>query len=157
MQSNSYLTTHNGPWATFFLDDEIFAVSAQDVQEVMMQQPLTPVPLAPDHIIGLLNLRGQVMPAIDLRRRLQFEPRPTDKSAVFIVVKAQGNLVSVVVDNVGDVVALGRDRWHPPPDTLSALHRSFIFGICPLDGRTVMGLKVDAMSGEVEPTGKDVG
>lgn len=76
MQSQAPITHKIGPWATFFLDDEVFAISAEDVREVMMEQPLTPVPLAPDHIMGLLNLRGQIMPAIDLRKRLQFLPRP---------------------------------------------------------------------------------
>ena len=62
--------SQDGMWATFRLAGEVLALRVEDVQEVLMVQPLTPVPLAPAHIVGLLNLRGSIMPAIDLRRRL---------------------------------------------------------------------------------------
>lgn len=88
----------SGTWATFFLSGEMFAVPVEHVQEVLMDQPLTPVPLAPRHIRGLLNLRGQIMPAIDLRRRLDFPPRADDASGSILVVKTSTQLISMLVD-----------------------------------------------------------
>lgn len=142
------VTSQSGRWATFFLADEMLAVRVEDVQEVMMQQPLTPVPLAPSHIVGLLNLRGQIMPAIDLRRRLQFPVRPDDSVSNLLVLKLNGDFISVVVDDIGDVLDLPAENWQPPPDTLVAQHRNFVFAICPIDKHVVLGLRVEALSGE---------
>jgi len=138
----------SGRWATFFLADEMLAVRVEDVQEVLMHQPLTPVPLAPSHIVGLLNLRGQIMPAIDLRERLHFAPREGGGTSSLLVLKAQGHLISVVVDDIGDVLELPAESWLPSPDTLAAPHRHFVFGICPIEKHVVLGLRVDAVSGD---------
>ena len=138
----------SGLWATFYLEDEMLAVPVEDVQEVMMQQPLTPVPLAPTHVVGLLNLRGQVMPAIDLRKRLNFSARVGEKEASLLVLKSEGHLFSVVVDDIGDVLELLPDRWQSPPDTLAAEHRRFVLGICPIEHHVVLGLRVEALSGD---------
>lgn len=145
MISNDGMTSGSGKWATFWLAQEMLAVRVEDVQEVLMEQPLTSVPLAPQHIIGLLNLRGQIMPAIDLRRRLRFPPRTDGKDSNFLVLKTQDHLVSVVVDDIGDVLDLPPDGWRPPTDTLAAEHRDFVFGICPIEEHLVLGLRVDAV------------
>lgn len=135
-------------WATFMLDGETFALRVEDVQEVLMPQPLTPVPLAPDHIVGLLNLRGQLMSAVDLRKRLNFPVRAADDSTNMLVLKGPEGLVSVVVDDIGDVLELPTSQWRTPPDTLAETHRKFVFGICPIDQKMVLGLKVDELSGD---------
>jgi purine-binding chemotaxis protein CheW len=132
-------------WATFKLHGEMFALRVEDVQEVMMGQPLTPVPLAPPHIVGLLNLRGQIMPTVDLRRRLQFPPRDPAAGSAMIVLKTQGVLVSLVVDEIGDVLELPTSGWREPPETLDVTHRGFILGICPIDRHVVLGLNVEGL------------
>jgi purine-binding chemotaxis protein CheW len=143
----------SGSWATFFLADEMLAVPVEAVQEVLLDQPLTPVPLAPSHVAGLLNLRGQVMPAIDLRERLHFPSRARGARRSFLVLKRDGMLTSVVVDAIGDVLDLPADGWRPPPETLAARHRELVFGICPIDGRVVLGVRDEALHDENEPTG----
>jgi purine-binding chemotaxis protein CheW len=135
-------------WATFTLNGEVFALRVHDVQEVLMYQALTPVPLAPDYIVGLLNLRGQIMPAIDLRRRLHFPPRGDAQGASLLVLESQGVLMCIVVDEIGDVLELPSSGWQAAPDTLAAQHRGFLFGICPLDKQVVLGLHVDGLLGE---------
>jgi len=135
-------------WATFRLMNELFALRVADVQEVMMFQQLTPVPLAPPHIIGLLNLRGQIMAAVDLRRRLQFPDRAEGASSSMIVLKAHGAVISLVVDEIGDVLELPAANWRDPPDTLAIAHRAFIVGICPIDGDVVLGLNVEELIGD---------
>jgi purine-binding chemotaxis protein CheW len=138
----------SGKWTTFLLAGELFAVEVEDVQEVLMAQPLTPVPLAPDHVVGLLNLRGQIISAIDLRRRLHFAPREPGMASKLLVLNGAAGHFSVVVDDVHDVLELPYERWRPAPETLDARHRDFVRGICPIDGHMVLGLDVMALSDE---------
>jgi purine-binding chemotaxis protein CheW len=137
-------------WATFFLNGEMFALRVEDVQEVLMHQPLTPVPLAPEHVVGLLNLRGQIMSAVDLRKRLHFPPRTDDAPGSLLVLKGPEGLLSLVVDEIGDVLSLPTAGWCDPPDTLAEKHRGFVFGICPIEKHVVLGLKVAGLSGDDE-------
>ena len=154
MSSDAESFSPSGTWATFKLADELFAVPVEEVQEVLMHQPLTPIPLAPAHIVGLLNLRGQIMPAIDLRRRLHFAPLTSEHSGSIIVLKSRGHMVSLLVDEIGDVLPLAHSLWRPTPDTLPARHRIFVFGICPTQGEIVLGLRVDTLSGDDELPGE---
>ncbi len=135
----------SGKWATFFLAGEMFALEVEDVQEVLMEQPLTPVPLAPEHIVGLINLRGQIISAIDLRRQLHFPPRAEGESTKLLVVTAGGSQFSVVVDDIHDVLELPPERWRAPPETLDQRHREFVSAICPIDGHMVLGLRALAL------------
>ena len=139
-----------GKWATFFLNEEMFGLPVEDVQEVMMDQPLTPVPLAPSHVVGLLNLRGQIMPAIDLRVRLRFPSRAAGQGSSMIVIRSQGASLSLVVDDIGDVLELPANSWRDPPDTLANQHRSFVRGICPIERHVVLALNVDALINDEE-------
>ncbi|MCX5746673.1 MAG: chemotaxis protein CheW [Proteobacteria bacterium] len=145
--------TQVGKWATFFLNSEMFGLRVEDVQEVMMDQPLTPVPLAPEHIVGLLNLRGQIMPAIDLRRRLHFPMRAEGQGSSLIVLRSQGVSLCLVVDEIGDVLELPTASWCEPPDTLATLHRGLVRGICPIDRHVVLGLNVAEIIGDEGRTG----
>jgi purine-binding chemotaxis protein CheW len=140
----------SGKWATFLLAGEMFAIRVEDVREVLMDQPLAPVPLAPAHIVGLLNLRGQIISAIDLRRRLGFPPREPGQAPKLLVLSSRGTPVSVVVDEIGDVLTLPQADWRPPPDTLAASHRDFVSGICPIEGHMVLGVKVAKLSADDE-------
>jgi purine-binding chemotaxis protein CheW len=137
-----------GKWVSFTLAGEVFALRVHDVQEVMMAQPLTPVPLAPEHIVGLLNLRGQIMPAVDLRRWLHFAPREAGADSRLIVLKTHGESLSLVVDAIGDVLDLPEVDWRDPPDTLAARHRGSVVGICPIEGCVVLGLDVRGLLGD---------
>jgi purine-binding chemotaxis protein CheW len=140
----------SGKWLTFWLAGEMFGLRVEDVQEVLMQQPLTPVPLAAEHIVGLLNLRGQIMQAIDLRRRLHFPPRTDGGNSSLMVVKQDENFVSLLVDDIGDVLELAPEDWREPPDTLAAQHRGFVLGICPIENHVVLGLRVESLSGDTD-------
>lgn len=133
--------TQSGHWATFLMDREQFAVPVEAVQEVLLMQPLTPIPMAPPQFVGLLNLRGTIMPAIDVRVRLGYPPPEARLQSKLIVLKTPEGLVSMVVDEIGDVLELPGSGWHPVPDTLAARHRDFVFGIFPLDGQVLLGLK----------------
>lgn len=140
--SHNHNDVQTGQWATFHIGGEQFALPVEEVQEVLLKQPLTPVPLAPSEILGLLNLRGAIMPAIDLRRRLGF-PDGDEKEQKLLVLRGAEGPVSVVVDDIGDVFELEGKGWRPVPDTLESNHRSFVFGVFPMEGQVLLGLKVD--------------
>lgn len=132
-------------WATFYLGKEIMAVPVEGIQEVLMSQPLTPVPLAPSYIAGLLNLRGELISTIDLRTRFKVHSDASRTSQILLVLKHLDHHVSVIVDDIGDVLELPASRWQPPPDTIAKQYRAFVSGICPLDGKMVLGLHIDSL------------
>jgi purine-binding chemotaxis protein CheW len=141
----SQTVTQTGQWATFFVNKEQFAVPVEDVQEVLLSQPLTPVPLAPKEIVGLLNLRGAVMPAIDLRVQLGLGQVVASDEHKMLVINTGEGLISIVVDDIGDVFELMGDGWREAPETLLGNHREAIFGIYPRDGQMILGLKTAAV------------
>ena len=105
-------------FCTFYLDDLLFGVPLTDVQEVMKHTAMTLVPLAPSVVSGLINLRGQIVTAIDLRQKLEFPPRRTRKLPMNVVVNNDEGAVSLLVDEIGDVVEVNEDAFEPPPETL---------------------------------------
>src|SRR5262249_25676126 len=105
-------------FCTFFLDDLRFGVDVQKVQEVVPYQEMTPVPLAPPTVRGLLNLRGQIVTGIDLRRRLELEDRPEWQLPINVVLRGGDSPVSFLVDEIGEVIDVSADACEPPPDTL---------------------------------------
>lgn len=128
--------------ATFWLDGDLYGVEVAHVQEVLKTQTLTRVPLAPAAVAGLINLRGQVVTAIELRERLGLPPRPEDTAAVVIVVRLQGEAVSLLVDSIADVVDVQARDFEPPPDTMDGSARHLIRGAYKLSGQLLLALDV---------------
>jgi purine-binding chemotaxis protein CheW len=127
-----------GQLATFWLDGDLYGVEVAHVQEVLKSQGLTRVPLAPAAVAGLINLRGQVVTAIELRERLGRPPRPEGTDAVVIVVRLHGEAVSLLVD----VVDVDPADFEAPPDTLDGAGRELIRGAFKLDGHLLLALDV---------------
>jgi len=113
-------------FCTFFIDKQFFAVPVQQVQEVIRYQEMTRVPLVPPVIRGLINLRGQIVVAFDLRRRLGYPDRPDDQKPMNVVVRADGETVSFLVDEIGDVIEVEEDCAEHPPETLRAEMRELV-------------------------------
>ena len=131
--------------SSFFVDDRLFGIDIATVQEVMSGVELTPVPLAPPIIGGLLNLRGQIVTAIDLRRCLQLADRPPDQLPVNLILRTDEGCTSVLVDAVGDVLEVDEDDFESPPETLRGRSRELIRGAYKLDGRLLLVLDTDEM------------
>ena len=131
-----------GQLATFWLDGDLYGVEVAHVQEVLKSQGLTRVPLAPPAVAGLINLRGQVVTAIELRERLGRPPRPEGTDAVVIVVRLHGEAVSLLVDAIADVVDVDPADFEAPPDTLDGAGRDLIRGAFKLDGQLLLALDV---------------
>jgi purine-binding chemotaxis protein CheW len=129
--------------ATFSLDGHDFGINVDRVQEVLRHHNRTPVPLASPSVGGLLNLRGQVVTTIDLRTRLGLPPLDGDASSMNVVVRVEGEAISLLVDSIGDVVDVDEKLFEQPPDTLDGRGRDLIHGAYKLDGRLLLALDVD--------------
>ncbi len=130
---------------TFRLDGHTFGIDVLRVQEVIRSQPMTRVPLAPPVVRGLINLRGQIVTALDLRRRLDLPDRPADQSPVNVVVTTDDGAVSLLVDEIGDVIAVSGRDYEEPPETLHGPARAFIRGAYKLPDRLLLELDLDRL------------
>ena len=130
-------------FCTFYLDGLLFGVEVCRVQEVIRAQEMTRVPLAPPVVEGLINLRGQIVTTIDLRRRLELQPRPSGEPPMNIVVRTDDGPVSFLIDRVGDVLEVPRGRCEPPPETIQGIARELIREVCKLDGQVLLLLDTD--------------
>jgi purine-binding chemotaxis protein CheW len=130
-------------FCTFYLDKVLFGVELRGVQEVIQQVELTDVPLAPAVVGGLINLRGQIVTAIDLRRRLELPERPDDIRPVNVVVRTRDGAVSLLVDEIGDVVEVEQDTFEAPPETLQGKIRMVILGVHKLDRKLMHLLDIE--------------
>ena len=130
----------SGQFSTFFVADLFFGVDVLHVQEVLRAQQMTSVPQAPDVIEGLINLRGQIVTAIDMRRRLRLPPRAGDRSPMNIVVRTLDGVVSLLVDEIGDVLHMDASTYEPPPENLDPAAKNLIRGVYKLKDRLLLVL-----------------
>jgi purine-binding chemotaxis protein CheW len=127
-------------FCSFFLDGLRFGVDVQKVQEVVPYQEMTRVPLAPPTVRGLLNLRGQIVTGIDLRRRLGLPERPDGRLPMNVVLRGEDSPVSFLVDDIGEVIEVAADAGEPPPETLLGRVRELIEGVYPLPDELLLVL-----------------
>ena len=130
---------------TFHVDEHFFGVPVERVQEIITSPQITNVPLAHNAINGVINLRGQLLVAMDLRRRLGLKARKQERrSKVNVVLRTGDSAVAVRVDSIDDVLELERGLLDPPPETLPELLRSQLTGVYRLEGRLLLFLDVEA-------------
>lgn len=120
-------------------------IDVMRVQEIIRYQEMTKIPLMPPEVHGLINLRGDIVTAIDLRKRLGL-PCDTDWRPTNIVVRVNGDLVSLLVDQVGEVLELDATQCETPPDTLSKNLRPLIDGVFKLDRELLLIFNLDKVS-----------
>jgi purine-binding chemotaxis protein CheW len=120
-------------FCTFYLDKLMFGVELEKVQEVIRYLEITEVPLAPRVVSGLMNLRGQIVTGIDLRRRLDLSDRPEDAQPMNVVIRSTDGAVSLLVDAIGDVVEVTEESFERPPETLQGHVREVLLGVHKLD------------------------
>ena len=130
-------------YATFFLNNLFLGVEVRKVQEVIRYQEMTRVPLAPNMVQGLINLRGQIVTAIDLRRRLELPALPEDQLPMNVVVRSDDGAVSLLVDEIGDVVEIEDETYERPPETLTGVARELVTGVYKLKERLLLVLDTD--------------
>jgi purine-binding chemotaxis protein CheW len=120
-------------YCTFSVGGHYFGLDVLKVQEIIRFQEMTRVPLAPPEVSGLINLRGQIVTAIDLRRRLELSDRPADQLPINVVVHTDDGAISLLVDEIGDVLEVPEKLFERPPDTLTGVARELILGAYKLD------------------------
>jgi purine-binding chemotaxis protein CheW len=130
-------------FCTFYLGEQCYGLDVLHVQEIVRSQPLTRVPLAPATVLGLINLRGQIVTAIDLRRRLDLPERTAGCEPVNVVVQTDDGAVSLLVDQIGDVLEVTDDQFERPPETLRGPARELIQGAYKLPDRLLVILDLE--------------
>lgn len=147
----------SGQYCTFWVADRLFGVPISGVQEVLLAQPVTPVPLAPPEVAGLINLRGQVVTVLDLGTRLRLAQARPDGAArgsrrdrrqgrtsgIHVIVTTDDAPVSLLADRVGEIIAPGEGLLEPPPETLDSRIRALVTHVCKLDEQLMLVLDID--------------
>lgn len=130
-------------FCTFRLDGHLFGIPVETVQEVLRRQQMTSVPLASREVVGLLNLRGQIVVTLDLRVRLGLPARDPGAAAITMVVRTREGTVSLLVDQIGDVLEPPESSFEPVPQTVPAGIRRVVSRICKLDDGLMLALDTD--------------
>ena len=137
------LAQASAQFSTFFVADLFFGVDVLRVQEVLRFQQMTRVPEAPEVIEGLINLRGQIVTAIDMRRRLGLPPRAGQQMPMNMVVRAEDGAVSLLVDEIGDVLDVDAATFERPPENLDPAAHEIIRGVYKLKDRLLLVLDAE--------------
>ena len=135
--------TEDRQFCTFMVDKLHFGVEVLQVQELIRFQEMTRVPLANSVIRGLINLRGQIVTAIDLRRRLGLERREDGALPMNVVIRTDEGVLSLLVDEIGDVLNVSQDSFERPPETISGVARELISGVYKLKDRLLLILDTE--------------
>jgi purine-binding chemotaxis protein CheW len=133
----------SGQLSTFFVADLFFGVDVLDVQEVLRSQQMTPVPQASEMVEGLINLRGQIVTAIDMRRRLRLPPHAENQTPMNMVVRTSDGVVSLLVDEIGDVLDVDAVDYERSPSNLDLAARELIRGVYKLKDRVLLVLDTE--------------
>jgi purine-binding chemotaxis protein CheW len=138
-------------YCTFTLDGMTFGVQVSQVQEAIRHQEMTSVPMAPGVVGGLLNLRGQIVTALDLRRRLGLPDRPDGALPMNVVVRTADGAVSLLVDQIGDVVDVDDSQLESVPDTTDPVLQAHLLGACQLPAGLVLVLDTAQVLAGTDP------
>jgi purine-binding chemotaxis protein CheW len=130
-------------YCTFWVADLFFGIPVDEVQEVLRHQPMTPVPRASDAVTGLINLRGQIVTAVDLRVRLGLPARAEGALPMNVIVRNRGEVVSLLVDDIGDVIDTAGVEPEPAPSNMPLGVREVVLGVRPLPDAILLVLDAD--------------
>lgn len=137
--------TDDPRFCTFHLGDLFLGIPVTRVQEVIRYQERTRVPLVSAVIHGLINLRGEIVTTVDLRHRLELAPRSDGDEPINVVVRHDDGVVSLLVDEIGDVFEVTSEDFDPLPPTLNGVYREFVRGIYKLEGRLLLILDTEKL------------
>ena len=130
---------------TFSIGEEEFGVNILKVQEIIRTMEITKVPRAPEFVEGVINLRGKVIPIIDLRRRFGLAPKAHDKNTRIIVIEINTVIVGFVVDAVSEVLRIPASTVEPPPPVVAGVESDYISGVGQLQDRLLIMLDLDKL------------
>lgn len=139
---------------TFNLAGQLFGVTVVSVQEVIRYQHMTRIPLAMPTVRGLINLRGQIVTAIDMRARLGLPPQSQEQLPMNVVLRTRDGVVSLLVDSIGDVLELDERAFERPPETLTGVLRDVVLGVYKLETSLLLLLDVERVVSSAPPTSR---
>ncbi|MGN0858645.1 MAG: chemotaxis protein CheW [Stenotrophomonas sp.] len=145
MSQSNPSAANAGEYLSFTLGNEQYGVDILKVQEIRGYDQVTRVPDAPDYIKGVINLRGTIVPVIDLRLKLRLENARYDAFTVMIVLNVEQRVVGIVVDSVSDVIELSAEQIRPTPEFGAAVDTRFINGIGTQDERMLILLDIETL------------
>jgi len=134
----------------FKLAGEEYALNVMDIQEVIRPQEITVIPQMPEHVLGVINLRGIILPQFDLRKKLQLSCREFDDNTKNVVVKIGNKCFSIIVDEIVDNISMDQSEIDPAPDVKMKISRECIKGLGKLEGRLVTILNLGNIFEEIE-------
>lgn len=137
-------------WVTFQLEDETYGMNVMQVQEVLRITEIAPVPGAPSYVLGIINLRGNVVTVIDTRRRFNLMPKEPDDMSRIIVVEVDGNVIGMLVDSVAEVVYLHQSEIDTAPNVSNDDSSRFIQGVSSQEDKLLILVDVDKFLTEEE-------
>jgi purine-binding chemotaxis protein CheW len=135
---------------SFNIGEEEFGVDILKVQEINRIVEITKVPRSPEFVEGVINLRGKVIPIIDLRKRFQMELKQADKDTRIVVVNIENQVMGMVVDAVSEVLRLPKDTIEPPPEIAMSIDSEYIQGVAKLEDRLLIFLDLSKVFSEKE-------
>ncbi len=130
-------------YCTFWVDGLFFGIAVEGVQEVLRYQEMTVVPRAPEAVHGLINLRGQIVTAIDLRCRLGLPVRPASERPMNVIVRSRGEVISLLVDDIGDVIDTSGLSREPAPTNLPSRIQDVVTGVMSMSDAILLVLDAD--------------
>lgn len=142
---------HSTAYCTFRVGHLLFGVEVRHVQEVLRHQRTSPVPLAPGMVHGLMNLRGQIVTALDLRKRLELQTGHSDRLPMNVVLRSADGPVSLLVDEIGDVIEVEVRQYESTPDTLPDRIRTCVQGVYKLAGQLLLVLDTGSLDTRADP------
>ncbi len=135
---------------SFHIGDEEFAVDILNIQGINRMVEVTKVPNAPDYVEGIINLRGRVIPIIDLRKRLGLQEKEYDKDTRFIVVELTNKVIGFIVDSVNEVLRINSSITEPPPPVVAGVDSEFITAVGKLEDRLLILLDIERVLSSTE-------
>jgi purine-binding chemotaxis protein CheW len=139
---------HGGKFLSFFLKDEEYGIEILKVREIIGMLPITRVPRTPEHVRGVINLRGKIIPVTDLRSKFEMEETQESAENCTIVVKTGGIEIGVIVDKVSEVVDIAGSDIEPLPNFGTDVNTKYLLGIGNTNGRVRLLLDIDVVIGE---------
>ncbi len=137
-------------WVTYQLEEETYGINVMQVQEVLRITEIAPVPGAPNYVLGIINLRGNVVTVIDSRKRFGLSSKESDDNSRIIIVEVNGNVVGMLVDSVAEVVYLHQSEIDTAPNVNNDDSSRFIQGVCSRDEQLLILVDVDKLLSEEE-------
>jgi purine-binding chemotaxis protein CheW len=134
----------------FHLGDQQFCIKTTSIREIRGWAAATPLPHAPPHVLGVMNLRGSVIPVIDLAARLGVQGALSTERSAIVVAEVGNSIIGLVVDRVSDILSIGSDHIQPVPDLGTSFDPAFSYGIIPLEQGMVCFLNLDHMFANLE-------